>query len=77
MSRVKESMPPLPTSTRARLLELGLSGRDVDVLMTIDADIDVGYDGEPRRGAVAYFDEVSQGRNPKVTVNWSANALSF
>ena len=63
-------MPPLPAATRARLLDLGLPERDVDVLMTIDADIDVGYDGEPRRGAVAYFDEASQGRSPKAVVNW-------
>ena len=70
MTRVKEGIPPLPGSTKARLLALGLSERDVDVLMTIDAAVDVGYDGEARRGAVAYLDEVSVGRNPKVVVNW-------
>jgi aspartyl-tRNA(Asn)/glutamyl-tRNA(Gln) amidotransferase subunit B len=52
------------------LLGLGLSSRDVDVLMTIDTDIDIGYDGVLGRGAIAYFDEVSQGRSPKTVVNW-------
>ncbi|GJE84861.1 glutamyl-tRNA amidotransferase B subunit [Phanerochaete sordida] len=75
ISGIKEGIPPLPASTKDRLLELGLSERDVDVLMTIDATIDVGYDGEARRGAVAYFDEVSQGRSPKVVVNWMTNEL--
>lgn len=70
MARVKDSLPPLPQATRARLLDLGLPERDVEVLMTIDAEVDVGFDGEPRRGAVAYFDDVSKGRNPKVVVNW-------
>ena len=49
---------------------MGLSERDVDVLMTIDADIEVGFDGKSRQGAVAFFDEVSQGRSPKLIVNW-------
>ncbi|KIP04894.1 hypothetical protein PHLGIDRAFT_108957, partial [Phlebiopsis gigantea 11061_1 CR5-6] len=73
--RVKKELPPLPNVTRARLLALGLSERDVDVLMTIDADIDTEYDGTAKRGAVAYFDEVSQGRNPKTAVNWITNEL--
>lgn len=38
--------------------------------MTIDADTDTEYDGTSKRGAVAYFDEVSQNRSPKVVVNW-------
>lgn len=63
--------------TRARLLALGLSERDVDVLMTIDADIDTEYDGTAKRGAVAYFDEVSQGRSPKAAVNWSAHTVPW
>ncbi|EKM59499.1 uncharacterized protein PHACADRAFT_114333 [Phanerochaete carnosa HHB-10118-sp] len=75
VSRIRRGIPPLPASTRARLLSLGLSERDVDVLITIDANVDINYDGEARCGAVAYFDEVSQGRNPKVVINWMTNEL--
>lgn len=67
---MKQGLPPLPNEIRTRLLDLGLSERDVNVLMTIDADIDTEYDGTPKRGAVVYFDEVSQNRSPKVVVNW-------
>ena len=63
-------MPDLPDATRARLLKQGLSRRDVEVLMDVDSGREVGFDGELGRGAVAYFDEVSRGRDPKTVVNW-------
>lgn len=63
-------MPELPHVTKARLLAKGLSERDVDVLMAIDMGKEVGYDGELGQGAVAYFDTISQNRDPKVVVNW-------
>ena len=63
-------MPDLPDATRTRLLEQGLSRRDVEVLMDVDSGREVGFDGELGRGAVAYFDEVSRGRDPKTVVNW-------
>ena len=44
--------------------------------MTIDANIDTEYDGVSRRGAVAYFDEVSEGRSPKAVVNWLVHTVS-
>ena len=70
-------MPPLPDATRARLLEQGLSQRDVEVLMDVDSGREVGFDGELGHGAVAYFDEVSRGRDPKVVVNWCAYTRLF
>lgn len=65
-------MPELPHETRARLMGLGLSARDADVLMTVDVGREVGHDGELGKGAVAYFDQVAQGREAKLVVNWYA-----
>ena len=67
---IRQRMPELPDATQARLLSQGLSQRDVDVLMDVDSGREVGFDGELGRGAVAYFDEVSRGRDPKAVVNW-------
>lgn len=66
-------MPELPDATRTRLQTLGLSCRDTDVLMDVDSGREVGFDGELGRGAVAYFDRVAHGRDPKMVVNWCAN----
>lgn len=63
-------MPELPDATRVRLQNKGLSVRDTDVLMAIDAGREVGIDGTVGRGAVTYFDAISQNRDPKVVVNW-------
>lgn len=63
-------MPELPDATRARLMRMGLSQRDADVLMTVDMGREVGYDGELGQGAVAYFDQLAQGRDAKAVVNW-------
>ncbi len=68
-------MPELPDATRARLLEQGLSQRDVEVLMDVDSGREVRFDGELGRGAVAYFEEVSRGRDPKTVVNWYVTIL--
>ncbi|KAI0638469.1 Glutamyl-tRNA-Gln amidotransferase B subunit [Trametes polyzona] len=72
---IRDKMPELPEATRARLLGQGLSQRDVEVLMDVDSGREVGYDGELGRGAVAFFDEVSQGRDPKAVVNWITHEL--
>ncbi|KAJ8472672.1 hypothetical protein ONZ51_g8362 [Trametes cubensis] len=72
---IRRKMPELPTATRARLLDQGLSERDVDVLMDVDSGREVGFDGELGRGAVAYFDQVSRGRDPKAAVNWITHEL--
>ena len=63
-------MPELPEATRARLLGMGLSRRDADVLMDVDSGREVGFDGQLGPGPVAYYDKVSHGRDPKVVVNW-------
>ena len=69
-------MPELPDATRERLLAQGLSAQDTNVLMTADAGREVGMDGTfGQGGVVAYFDAVSEGRDPKVVVNWILQVL--
>jgi len=69
-------MPELPDATRARLLAQGLSVQDTDVLMTADAGREVGIDGlSGQGGVVAYFDALSEGRDPKIVVNWIVQVL--
>ena len=68
-------MPELPDATRARLLALGLSRRDADVLMDVDSGREVKFNGELAPGPIAYFDTISHGRDPKVVVNWSVALL--
>ena len=69
-------MPELPDATRKRLLAQGLSAQDTNVLMTADAGREVGIDGTfGRGGVVAYFDAVSEGREPKTVVNWIVQVL--
>ncbi|CAL1700292.1 unnamed protein product [Somion occarium] len=75
INTIRQSMPELPQETRSRLLAQGLSERDADVLMAIDMGREVGYDGVLGHGAVAYFDTVSRGRDPKVVVNWITHEL--
>lgn len=70
-------MPELPDATRRRLLAQDLSVQDTDVLMAADAGREVGIDGVPGQGGVvAYFDAVSEGRDPKIVVNWIVQVLS-
>ncbi|KAH9948793.1 Glutamyl-tRNA amidotransferase B subunit [Amylocystis lapponica] len=72
IARMRASVPELPAATRARLLALGLARRDADVLMDVDAGRAVGHDGA---GAVAYFDAVAAGRDPRLVVNWITHEL--
>lgn len=68
---IRRNMPELPDVTRSRLLGQGLSRRDTEVLMSVDAGREVAFDGEPGSGgAVTYFDNLSKGRDAKVAVNW-------
>jgi aspartyl-tRNA(Asn)/glutamyl-tRNA(Gln) amidotransferase subunit B len=44
--------------------------------MTADAGREVGIDGTfGQGGVVAYFDAVSEGRDPKIVVNWIVQVL--
>ena len=77
MESVRSSMPELPEQVRARLLARGLSERDVDFLMSIDAGREVGFDGQLSPGFVSYFDEASRNRNAKTTFNWFVAARFY
>ncbi|THH14303.1 hypothetical protein EW146_g6012 [Bondarzewia mesenterica] len=72
---IRSTMPELPDETRARLLTQGLTQRDVDVLMTVDSGREVRFDGELGQGATAYFTALSNGRDPKIVVNWMTHEL--
>jgi aspartyl-tRNA(Asn)/glutamyl-tRNA(Gln) amidotransferase subunit B len=64
-------MPELPGAMRSRLCSQGLSKRDAEVLMSVDSGREVEFDGERGSGgAVAYFESLSEGRDPKIVVNW-------
>jgi len=72
---MRNSLPELSDATRIRLQRLGLSDRDTDVLMTIDAGREVGMDGTVGKGAIFYFDAISRNRDPKMVVNWITQEL--
>jgi aspartyl-tRNA(Asn)/glutamyl-tRNA(Gln) amidotransferase subunit B len=64
-------MPELAAAIHVRLCSQGLSKQGTEVLMSVDSGREVGFDGEPGTGgAVAYFDSLAKGRDPKVVVNW-------
>ncbi|KAJ4467903.1 Glutamyl-tRNA amidotransferase B subunit [Lentinula edodes] len=74
---VRREMPPLPDATRLRLIQTysssGVTERNIDVLMNLDAVRDIAYDGvaeDTAVGAVAYFELCSQGRDPKFVMDW-------
>lgn len=75
VTEICQSMPELPQAARARLLALGLSRRDVDVLMDIDSGREITFDGQRSGGALAYFDQVAQRRDPRLVVNWITHEL--
>ena len=58
------------------LLTQRLSTQDTDILMTTDAGCEVGMDSMfGQGGVVTYFDALSEGRDPKVFVNWIVQAF--
>ncbi|KAF9236240.1 GatB/GatE catalytic domain-containing protein [Melanogaster broomeanus] len=75
IERVRESMPELPEATRTRLMNMGLTVQEAEVLMAVDAGREVGFDGELGKGAVAYFDRLAQGRDARTAVNWMTHEL--
>jgi aspartyl-tRNA(Asn)/glutamyl-tRNA(Gln) amidotransferase subunit B len=76
IEKIHSSMPELPDATRKRLIVQGLSAQDTNVLMTADAGREVGMDGAFGQGdVITYFDAVSEGRDPKIVVNWIVQVL--
>ncbi|KAF5370736.1 hypothetical protein D9758_001818 [Tetrapyrgos nigripes] len=84
VEEAKSSLPALPSETRARLLKQyeGLTSNHVEVLMNLDADREINYDGDVNgddpsvMGAVAYFEELCKPqRNSRVVANWITQNL--
>ncbi|KAK2465978.1 hypothetical protein APHAL10511_001619 [Amanita phalloides] len=81
---IRCSLPELPHEAHQRLKQrYGLSDRDIEVLLTIESEREIPFDGGNAAdlngsevGAVAFFDKVcAQRRNPKVVVNWMIHEL--
>ncbi|KAF8622176.1 hypothetical protein AX15_007289 [Amanita polypyramis BW_CC] len=78
---IHRNLPELPDEIRKRLQQqYGLPDRDIEVLLTIDSECEVPFDGEhskdPEAGTIAYFNRVcTQQRDPKVVVNWMVHEL--
>lgn len=84
-------MPELPDITRSRLQkQYSLHPRDVEILLALDAEKDIPFDGETAgpssAGAVRYFENICQDhgqgakgkpRDPKVVLNWYADLSSL
>jgi aspartyl-tRNA(Asn)/glutamyl-tRNA(Gln) amidotransferase subunit B len=68
-------MPALALEIKERLARHGIAPQDIDVLMAIDAGNEVRFDGQRSPGAVAYFEALTKGRNPKAVINWCANSV--
>ncbi|THV05019.1 glutamyl-tRNA amidotransferase [Dendrothele bispora CBS 962.96] len=85
IEETKSNLPVLPSETRARLLTQykGLTENNVDILLNLDANRELNYDGDEAivdgqatLGAVAYFEELCRpARNPKVVINWMTQNL--
>ncbi|KAI5893605.1 Glutamyl-tRNA amidotransferase B subunit [Schizophyllum commune H4-8] len=79
LTRLRETQPPLPWETRARLRDAyGLSKRDVNTLMKLEEEyMGERVPAEGSIGAISYLDLVCQSgkRDPKVVVNWMTQDL--
>ncbi|KAK7053296.1 hypothetical protein VNI00_003922 [Paramarasmius palmivorus] len=82
IERVRNNLPESAESTRARLFASygpqGVSEANIDVLMGLDTAREVPFDGEDasqRDSAVAYFESVAQGRDPRDVINWITQNL--
>ncbi|KAH9977679.1 glutamyl-tRNA amidotransferase [Lactifluus volemus] len=72
---IRNEMPALAHEIKERLARHGIAPQDVDVLMGIDAGKEVRFDGQRSPGAVAYFEALIKGRNPKAVINWIIHEL--
>lgn len=73
IARVHSTMPELPTALAERLkLQYSISEHDVNTVMSVDAFIEIGMDGERPTGRIVdYFERVvAEGVDAKNAINW-------
>ncbi|PWN89832.1 Glutamyl-tRNA amidotransferase B subunit [Acaromyces ingoldii] len=76
LDEVRASMPELPDEQRSRLLETyGLPARDINVLMRIGLEDEGAVSSDDDVSAVAFFEQVAQGRDARVAINWTIQEL--
>ncbi|KAI0268154.1 Glutamyl-tRNA amidotransferase B subunit [Gloeopeniophorella convolvens] len=75
INSIRNEMPALANEVREHLILCGLTQQDIDVLMVVDSGSEIGFDGQRSQGAIAYFEALSEGRNPKIVVNWIIHEL--
>ncbi|KAL0569801.1 hypothetical protein V5O48_012158 [Marasmius crinis-equi] len=83
---IRKNLPSTPEATRKRLIDTygpkGVTSAAVDVLMGLDSSQDVPFDGETilenenySMSAVAYFECLCEGRDPREVINWITQTL--
>ncbi|KAI5123397.1 hypothetical protein M0805_006105 [Coniferiporia weirii] len=72
---IRATMPDLPEESRTRLLAKGLTPRDADFLMSLDAGREVGFDGQQIPGFASFYENVAKDRDPKIAINWITHDL--
>ncbi|TDL29380.1 Glutamyl-tRNA amidotransferase B subunit [Rickenella mellea] len=75
VQRILEQLPELPEQTRTRLRLRGLNDVDIDIMMSMDSIMEIGFDGKTGSKIVSYFDRVSQYRDPTVVAKWITQRL--
>ncbi|KAK1218497.1 hypothetical protein PQX77_018823 [Marasmius sp. AFHP31] len=86
IENVRKNLPSTPEATRQRLLDAygpsGVTDANIDTLFGLDSSRDVPFDGENTSpddadsiSAVAYFEAISNGRDPREVINWMTQSL--
>ncbi|KAJ8076474.1 hypothetical protein PM082_000897 [Marasmius tenuissimus] len=86
IENVRKNLPSTPEATRQRLLDTygpsGVTDANIDTLFGLDSARDVPFDGETISpddadsiSAVAYFETISNGRDPREVINWITQNL--
>ncbi|KAJ7579223.1 glutamyl-tRNA amidotransferase [Mycena floridula] len=83
IQHAREELPALPVETRNRLITVygpeGVTANDVDILLGLVSEGDIGFDGEAQSdhiNVIDYFETLCKGgRKPKVVINWIIHSL--
>ncbi|PWN35223.1 Glutamyl-tRNA amidotransferase B subunit [Meira miltonrushii] len=77
LEEIREELPELPAEQRSRLMQqYGVGLRDTNVLMRIGLDDDADVSTAERASdAVAYYEQVAEGRDGQMVMNWIIHEL--